>query len=80
MAELHVLRSSTLLDVAATLRTIADGIDAGEYGQTLGCVVVLDARALDVFYTGTGEAGPNTMALLQCALGKMVARVLEEKG
>jgi hypothetical protein len=76
-AELHVMRETNLHNVAATLRTIADGIEAGEYGQATGCVLVLEADALDVFYSGTGEAGPRTVLLLATAQAKIVNSVLE---
>lgn len=78
-AELHVMRQTNLQDVPATLRNIAEGIENGEYGEVLGCVVVLDAKELGVHYMGTGEAAPNTALLLHAAIGKMVAGVLEAK-
>lgn len=76
---LHLLRESTLQDVPATLRTIAADIEAGAFGEPVGCVVVLDAFKLDVFYMGSGEAAPNTVLLMEAAKGKMIAAVLEAK-
>jgi hypothetical protein len=76
---LHVMRETNLLNVPATLREIADSIDEGRFGEPVGCVVVLDAATLEVFYMGQGEAAPNTVLLMNAAIGKMVAPVLEEK-
>lgn len=74
-----VLRETNLQDIPSTLRNIADSIEDGEYGEAAGCVVVLDADQLEVFYTGTGEAAPNAHLLLHAGAGKMVQRVLDEK-
>ena len=79
MSNLHILRETNLLNIPATLREIADAIEKGEYGEGLGCAVVLDADRLNVFYCGTGEAAPNTHLLLSAGAAKMVAAVLEEK-
>lgn len=79
MTTLHVMRETNLLNVPATLREIADGIEAGHFGEPVGCAVVLDAFKLDVFYMGSGEAAPNTVLLMAAATAKMVAPVLEQK-
>lgn len=78
-AELVVLRETNLLDVPATLRNIATAIEAGEYGNPLGCAVVLDADRLEIFYCGTGEAAPNTHLLLGAGMAKMLSAVMAEK-
>lgn len=78
-AQLVVMRGSNLLDIPATLRNIAAGIEAGDHGEVHGCAVVLDARELDVFYCGTGEAGPNAHLLLHAGAAKMLAAILEAK-
>lgn len=79
MSNVHVLYETNLLDVPATLRNIADGIEAGEFGTANGCVVVLDAAGLEVFYAGTGEAAPNAHLLLHAGAAKMLAAVLDAK-
>lgn len=79
-AELVVLRETNVLDVPATLRKIADGIEAGEFGEAVACTVVLDAHSLEVFYMGSGEAGPNAHLLLHAGAAKMLQRVLDGKG
>lgn len=80
MSNIRLLRETSLRDIPATLRNIADSIEAGEYGQAHGCAVVLDADLTEVFYTGTGEAGPNAHLLLSVGAAKMVQAVLDAKG
>lgn len=79
MSNIHVLRETNLHDIPATLRNIADSIEAGELGAARGCAVVLDADRLEVFYTGTGEAAPNIHLLLHAGAAKMIAAVLDAK-
>lgn len=78
-AQLVVMRDTNPLDIPATLRNIADAIEAGRYGEALGCAVVLDADKLEVFYTGSGEAGPNTHLLLGAGMAKMINGVMDGK-
>lgn len=78
-AQLVVLRETNLQDIPATLRNIAAAIEAGEYGDPLGCAIVLDADKLEVFYTGSGEASPNAYLLLGAGMAKMLNAVLSEK-
>lgn len=80
MSNIHVLRETNLLNVPATLRNIADGIEAGNFGVAKGCAVVLEADSIEVFYTGTGEAGPNAHLLFSVGAAKMVTGVLEAHG
>lgn len=79
MSNVHVIRDHTLHDIPAVLRAIADQVEAGEFGEALGCAVVLDALALQVFYAGTGEAAPNTHLLLHAGAAKMMHAVMEGK-
>jgi hypothetical protein len=79
MATLHVIRDTNLLDMPATLRNIADNIERGLYGEANGCVVVLDAEEVSLFYCGTGEAAPNAHLLLGVGQAYMQNRVLEKK-
>lgn len=80
MSNLRLLRETSLLDVPAVLRNLADAMERGEYGQINGCVVVWDADTLEVSYAGTGEAAPNAHLLLHAGAAKMMARVIEGKG
>lgn len=79
MTNLVVLRDTNLQNVPATLRNIATAIEAGEFGEARCCAVVLDADRLEVFYTGVGEAAPNTHLLLHAGMAKMMKAVMDEK-
>jgi len=79
-ATLHALPPS-VLEIPATLRWIADQIEAGEYGRHVdGCVVVLDADLIRVTWSGNGERGPSAHLLLTLGAARIVAEVLEAKG
>jgi hypothetical protein len=79
MTNLVLLRETNLLDIPGTLRNIAAAIEEGDYGAAQGCVVVLDADTLEVFYTGTGEAAPNAHLLLHAGAARMLQPVLDAK-
>jgi hypothetical protein len=79
MVDLRVIHETNLKDVAATLRNIATEIEAGTYGKPQGCVLVLDADDLGVFYMGLGEAAPNAHLLLAAGGAKMLRAVLDGK-
>lgn len=79
MTKLVVMRETNLQNIPATLRNIADSIEAGEFGEARCCAVVLDAERLHVFYAGTGEAAPNTHMLLHAGMAKMMKAVMDEK-
>lgn len=77
MAELHVMRETTLKDIPATLRNIADSIERGDIGQATGCAVAIEADQFAVYYAGSGEAGPRVVLLLATAQAKIIQGVLE---
>lgn len=80
MAELHVLRETSLLDIPAVLRALASDMEAGDYGAVNACVVVWDSESgLDVSYSGTGEAAPNAHLLLHAGAAKMMHAVMQNK-
>lgn len=80
MANLHVMRDSNLLDVAATLRNIAANIEAGAYGEPIACMVVLDADKVELFSMGAGKFHAAEMhLLLGVAQHKMQLGVLNLK-
>jgi hypothetical protein len=68
------MRETNLHDIPATLREIADAIEAGTHGEASGCVVVIesDLAGLQVFYTGDGEAGPRAHILLHAGAAKLL--------
>lgn len=80
MSNLRILRETSLLDIPAVLRNLADAMERGDYGQVHGCVVVWDADGVEVSYSGTGEAAPNAFLLLHAGAAKMMAAVTEGKG
>ena len=73
-AHLYVMRETNLRNIPATLRALADAIEANEYGPTTACAVVWQADELEISYTGEGEAVPNTVFLMHAALHKMVSQ------
>ena len=77
-AELYALPPSAL-DVPATLRWIAEQIEAGEYGPVEGAAVVLDADRLRIMWAGKGERGPCAHLLFTLGAARIVAEVLEHK-
>jgi len=79
LTNLRVVREHTLRDVPANLRALADDIEAGKLGEVLGCVTVVDAFKLQVYYWGEGEAAPNAHLLLHSGAAVMVKAVLEAK-
>lgn len=75
-AALHVLRETNLLNIPATLRALADSIEAGKYGEVHGAVLVWDADQLEISYMGAGEAAPNAHLLLHAGMMKMIHAVV----
>ncbi len=68
-AELKVVQSiydSNFRNIAATLRAIADGIEAGQYGEVDQIALVMHGEDVKVF--GLGDStGSNVHLLLACA-------------
>ena len=64
---------------AATLREIADQIEAGRYGE-VGCVgVVLLGDRVEVFGAGVDSAAPSVGLLLHAGFMRM-SKAIEEHG
>ena len=69
------LYESNYRDPAATLRKIADEIDAGEYGE-VGCLgVVLLGDTLEVFGAGPDSDGTSVAVVLQAAAMRLTSAV-----
>ena len=80
MSNIHLLRDTTLRDIPATLRALADEVEGGKFGKAESCVVVIDAEyALEVSFCGSGEAAPNAHLLLHAGAAKMMHAVISEK-
>ena len=50
-------------------------IEAGEFGQPLGCAVVLRADVIRTFYSGFGEAFPTAHLLLHIGAASMLKAI-----
>lgn len=74
------LYPSNLRQPAATLRRIADEIDAGEYGVVHELALVLHGDAVEVFGIGPEQDGGTTHLLLHAGAAKLAMAVLGERG
>lgn len=79
MAELHILRDTNYRELLPTLRKIADGIEAGKYGDVRQCAVVLFGDDLQVFGMGP-DSEATSIGMLFSAAHLRLARALEEHG
>lgn len=77
--KLVTLHESNFRDPAATLRVIADEIEAGDFGDVGSVGLVLLGDALHVFGAGA-DAEPPSIALLLHAGFMRLSRSVEEHG
>jgi hypothetical protein len=68
-----------LRDPAKQLRNIADGIDAGEYGEVTSLAVAMLGNQLHIFGGGADYFAPS-VALLMRAASLRMEREIEEFG
>lgn len=73
------LTKSNFRDIPATLRRIADDIEAYNFERVEDAVIVLQGDQLNVFHTGRGDVGSAYM-LLGCAKRKIEHAVLSKTG
>lgn len=79
-AGIVTLYDSSLRDPAATLREIADEIEAGRYGQEISTVgVVLLGDTMEVFGAGDDSAGPSVALLLHAGFQR-ISNAIEQHG
>lgn len=79
VAEVVTLHESNFRDPAATLRVIANEIEAGKYGG-VGCVgVVILGNTMEVFGAGIDSEGPSVGMLLHAGFMRL-SKSLEEHG
>lgn len=79
LAEVIVLHGSNYRDPVATIRKIADEIEAGKYGG-VGCVgVVLLGDTMEVFGAGEDSEAPSVALLLHAGFLRL-SRSIEEHG
>ena len=79
LCEVKTLYKQNARDIPATLRTIANQIEAGDFQGANEAVLVLSGEALDVFGIGDADAG-GAHILLSCAMRKLENAVLSAKG
>lgn len=69
--------ASVILQPARMLRDLADGIEAGVYGE-VGCLAVsMLADRLEVFAAGPDSAGPSAAGVLHAGFLKLNMALLE---
>jgi hypothetical protein len=71
------LYDSNFRDVAATLRVIADEIEAGKYGDVGCCGVVLMGDTVEVFRTGSDSAAPSVASLLYAGFLRLMQPMVD---
>lgn len=73
------LYESNHRDPAATLRRIADEIEAGQYGDVRSAAVVLLGGTMEVFGMGSDAEGPSIGMLLHSGFMR-ISKAIEEHG
>lgn len=76
LAEVIPLYESNYRDPAATLRVIADNIEAGEYGEVLEIALVMNADGLEMFGMGRDNDAGTTCLLLAAGMQKLVSPIV----
>jgi len=77
LAEVHTIYENNFRHPAATLRTIADQIDAGEFGEVTQVALVLLGDTCEVFGIGADADGATIATLLQAGASRMIAAVAD---
>lgn len=77
--KLVTLRSTTIREVAPTLRKIADQIEAGKFGDVATCGLVLSGDAMQVFGMGPLSEAPMVALLLHAGFARL-SKYVEERG
>lgn len=70
-AEVHTLYNSNSRDPVATLRKIADQIEAGDYGEVGAVGLVLLGNRMEVFGMGSDCEAPSIALLLHAGFSRM---------
>jgi hypothetical protein len=78
-AEIVTLYNSNARDPVATLRKIADQIEAGEYGDVGSVGLVLLGDTMEVFGMGDDAAGPSIGILLHAGFQR-ISNAIERHG
>ena len=75
LAEVHTLYPTNFRDPAATLRVIAEEIEAGKHGEVTQIAVVLLGSTCEVFGAGPDADGSTIATLLQAGAQRMISAV-----
>lgn len=77
LAEVTTLYESNFRAPAATLRVIADEIEAGKHGEVTQVAIVLLGDTCEVFGAGPDADGSTIATLLQAGAHRMIVAVAE---
>lgn len=77
IAEVVPLYESNYRDPSATLRVIADAIDAGEHGEVLEIAIVMKSDCLELFGMGKNSDEGTLCLLLNAGLFKLSMGILD---
>jgi hypothetical protein len=77
MKKIVWIYESNFRDAAASLRRMADDIEAGSYGEVHGVAVVLDGDKIEVFGMGKKSEPEQTALLLQAGSLKLTRMFLD---
>ena len=75
LAEVKTLYESNFRHPAATLRVIADEIDAGKHGEVSQLALVLLGDTCEIFGAGPDSDAGTIALLLQAGASRMIAAV-----
>jgi hypothetical protein len=78
-AELVILHESTLHDVPAKLRKIAEDVENNVYGPVGCCGVVVMGDQINTFGMGPDSEGPSVAMVLYAGFMQL-ARMIEDHG
>lgn len=73
------LHESSLRDVPAKLRQLADQIEAGQYGHVSSCAAALLGSTFEVFSWGDDSSAPSASLLFQAGVQR-IAKAIETAG
>lgn len=71
LAEVFTLNETNFRDPAATLRRVADQIEAGEYGEVNHAGLVIHGETLEVFGMGKDSEAESVAMLLHAGFMRM---------
>lgn len=80
LAEVVTLYDTNARDIVASIRKLADDIEAGDYGDVREVALAMAGDKLHVFGWGPEQDGATTQLLLVCGAQKLVKAVIDELG